>query len=236
MLSLDAAIKRAFSRKQVPAFQRGSIHDLALKLGLPGNSSVQEIIKKLDELPPQSVTFDSGTLVSGYVHGSVQFYMQSDGATAFVGDVHESGAVGENFVFAVHLLDLADASGRSIVFAHQDTVVGQLNIGFSEKNWRDYGSNSFIADQWEAAKNSRIKAVLHASTNPFNLVETVAAGLGIAAASIFLGTQVRICGDKAEWKCGWRPSGSPSSTPLMPGDPNKPPPGIGLEYHCECQW
>lgn len=235
MPSVKSAIETALVRKKVPPFLPGSIHDLATKLGLSPPVSTQGLLGALDMLPAASRMYDSGRFVSGYVHADTHLFLQSDGATAFSGQVHESGAVGDNFVMAVALLDVKDAAGRTPVFVHSDTIVGQLEIGFSDKQWLDIGFNAVIRDQWEAVRTSRIQAVLKTQTDPWQVTELVLLGLfaafGIAIGSLFVVQGVKQCKENGQWKCGWVVTGGGPGTPMNPGDPANPPNGgAGVEY------
>src|SRR5690242_8145947 len=130
MSSLAGAVQAALVRKKMPVFKRGSTRDLAQRLGMSFPVSFHDLLGVLDNLAAASVTFDSGPLTAGFVHGSAYLFLQSDGKMAWGGKVHESGVVGDNFRFAVALLDVKDAAGNVLVFIHEDTVAGQLDIGF----------------------------------------------------------------------------------------------------------
>jgi hypothetical protein len=235
MPSVKSAIETALARKKVPPFMPGSTHDLAMKLGLSPPVSTQGLLGALDMLPAASRTYQSERLISGYVHGSATLFLQSDGATAFSGQVHESGVVGDHFVMAVALLDVRDANGNTPVFVHKDTVVGQLQIGFSDKNWNDYGGSAVIRDNWEAVRTSRIQTVLKTQTDPWQVTELVIAGLfiavGLAIGGIFVVQSVKQCQESGQWKCGWVVTGGGPGGPMTPGDPSHPPNGgMGVEY------
>jgi len=144
MLSLGNAIENALLRKKVTPFKSGSTHDLAQGLRMSFPVSVKDLIGVLDGLPPASITSDSGPLTAGFVHGSAYLFVQSDGGIQWGGKLHESGAVGDNFRFTVALLDVKDAAGNVLVFVHEDTLAGQLDIGFSDKEWNDPGFNQLF--------------------------------------------------------------------------------------------
>jgi hypothetical protein len=235
MFSLKNAIETALSRKEVPSFTGGSMHSLAQQLGMSFPASIQNLSGILQGLPNASITFDSGNIVGGNVHGSSQLFLQSDGACAFIGRAHESGAIGDNFFLAVVLLDVKDASGQSFTLSHDDTLAGQLEIGFNEKNWHDYGSHELIRDNWESVKASGVQFRLHASKDPFQVVEIAVSAffvaLGIAAGVVRLS---RFCSDQgSEWQCGLVPSGDPNG-PMNPGDPAQVP--DGMKFRCRCEF
>jgi hypothetical protein len=238
MASLAGAVQTALVRKKIPAFTTGSIHSLAQGIGMSFPVSIQHLLTVLNGLAPASVTFDSGALTAGFVHGSAYLFLQSDGGIAWGGHVHESGAIGDHFRFAVALLDVKDAAGNVLVFVHEDTVEGQLDIGPSDKNWNEPGINQLVADNWEQVRTTRIEFRLHVSTDVLQALETVftiapvVAGIvaGIVVGSIFLGAKA--CPEGSEWKCGYS---SPGNQRSIPGDPREPP-ATGLEFGCRCEF
>lgn len=236
MPSLADGIQAALARKKVPPFQAGSTHDLAQQLGMFSPISVQKLLGVLADLPPASVTFDSGPLTAGFVHGSAYLFLQSDGGVAWGGHVHESGAIGDNFRFAVALLDVKDEAGNVLVFVHSDTLAGQLEIGFSDKEWNDFDSNQFVADHWEQIKTTRFEFRLHASTDPFQVIEAVFEIPGAIFVIALAGAGVALAGQKlcpgGTTVCGWSLTGGNGS--VTPGDPRQSP-GVGAEYICRCE-
>ncbi len=237
--NVRSVIQDAVARKRMPAFNPGSIRDLALKLGLSFPVSLVDLLMTLNKLLPAGVTYESGRFASSNVHASAVLYLQSDGAVSFSGQIHESGVVGDNCVLAMMLLDFKDASGNPVVFVHQETVAGQLDVGFSDKEWHEYGFNQLVKDNWEAVKRTRIETRLHVSTDPWQVTETVIAGLfagRILAIGIVIGVILagKSCPEGQQWKCGLRPIGSSPNERLMPGEANHS--GGGLEYLCHCEF
>ena len=232
MLSLGDAVKNALLRKRVPSFKRGSTLSLAQGLTMSFPISIKNVIGVLDGLAPTSVTSDSGPLTAGFVHGSAYLFLQSDGGRAWGGKVHESGVVGDNFRFAVALLDVKDADGNVLVFVHEDTVAGQLDIGFSDKEWNDFGVNQLVKDNWEQVRSTRFEFRLHASTDALQVVETVFVTIAIVVGAILGGNEVTKCPEGSHWKCGWIESGQGQRS--SPGDPRDPPSRTAMfECHCE---
>jgi hypothetical protein len=224
MLSLNSAVQTALAIKKVPAFTQGSIRDLAQQLGMAFPISVRDLITVLGGLRPASVTFDSGRIVADNVHASAYLFLQSDGGMSFGGQVHESGVFGDNFTIAMALLDVRDASGRVLVFAHSDTIVGQLGIGFSNKEWHQYGFNQFVRDNWSAVKHSRVETRLHVSTDPWQVAEIA---LGFSLGAVFIGSIF-----SSRWDCGWAPSNDPNAE-RFGGNPNDHPPNESVSvYEC----
>jgi hypothetical protein len=193
--------------------------------------SIKNVIGVLDGLAPASVTSDSGPLTAGFVHGSAYLFVQSDGGIAWGGKLHESGVVGDNFRFAVALLDVKDADGNVLVFVHEDTLAGQLDIGFSDKEWNDFGVNQLVKDNWEQVRSTRFEFRLHASTDALQVVETVFVTIAIVVGVIVGGNEATKCPEGSHWKCGWVESGQGRASP---GDPRDPPSRTALfECHCE---
>jgi len=198
-------------------------------LGLPST---------LDELLPAGVTYDSGRFSADNVHASAQLFLQSDGGMLFSGQVHESGVFGDNFVLAMALLDVKDSSGNTLVFVHQDTIVGQLGIGFSDKEWHESGFNQLVKDNWDSVKHTRVETRLHVSTDPLQVVEIgalfVAIAIGVVIGSI---SATKACPEGAQWQCSPVVGGSPSN---QGGDlrpfPNDPNGSVSVDIHCRCEF
>ncbi len=225
--NIRSVIRDAVDRKRMPAFNPGSIRDLAMKLGMSVPVSLLDLPKALNELLPAGVTYDSGRFAAGNVHASAQLYLQSDGGMLFSGQAHESGVVGDNFVLAMVLLDVKDAAGNALAFVHDDTLAGQLDVGFSDKEWHTPGFNQLVRDNWDAVKHTRVETRLHVSTDPWQVTELAIAGLvGVAVA--IGGIFAVQCPKGEEYKCQ-----EPRFVPRPNDDPNKS--GIDMEIVCECR-
>ncbi|MEH2001664.1 MAG: hypothetical protein V7L00_23470 [Nostoc sp.] len=200
--------------------------------------SLHDLPKALNELLPAGVTYDSGRFAAGNVHASSQLFLQSDGGMSFSGQVHESGVVGDNFILAMALLDVKDASGNTLVFVHQDTIAGQLDVGFSNKEWHDFGFNQLVKDNWDAVKHTRVETRLHVSTDPLQLIETVIGGL-FAAIGVVIGiiSATKACPEGSHWECRPVVGGSPPSQGggLRPS-PNDPNGGVSVDIICRCEF
>jgi hypothetical protein len=227
MPSLANEIEVARSRKRVPSFAAGSIRDLARKLDIDAPISIQEVIRQLGDLDPAGVTHKSDDMVAGYVHAYSDFYVQSDGLAAFSGWVREKGVFGDNFMLTVTLLDVKDAQGRAFTLAHADTVAGTATVGFSSKNWTDFGRYPIIAEQWEQAKSPRVAFGLHVRTDPWQVVEGVVMGALVGLGAVFLGKPEE-CPPGQHHKCRWTTVQKP-----RPGNPEEM--GGEAVLHCECE-
>lgn len=201
MQSFRDAVQNAADRKKAPPHFNGSTRDLARQLGMAFPISVLGLIQTLEGLPPDTVTFNSEVLGPSTVTASAEVGLQSDGKASFRGRIHESGLVGHNYLFAVALLDVVDSQGKTLVFAHQGNVKGQLDIGSSDDEWQVDGQNLLISDKWNIAKNSRFEFRLDVSTDPFQAIETATLGLFIAVGVILI--TLFVSDDKTE--CEWFP-------------------------------
>jgi hypothetical protein len=232
MLSLRGAVENARLRKKVPQFKPGYMLGIAQGLAMSFPVSIKDFVVRLDGLAPASVTSDSGPRTAGFVHGSAYLFLQSDGGIAWGGKVHESGVVGDHFRFAVALLDVKDAAGNVLVFVHEDTLAGQVDIGFSDKEWNDFGVNQLVKDNWAQVRSTRFDYRLHASTDALQVVETVFIAAAIVVGAIAAGDEASRCPEGSHWKCGWIDSGKGQQT--SPGNPNNPPSRTAMfECHCE---
>jgi hypothetical protein len=201
-------------------------------------ASVKDLLTALNDLPPASVTFTSGRNVKDNVHWSGSLFLQSDGGAVFSGQVHESGEVGDNFVLAVSLIGVKDASGKTPVLAHEDTIVGQLEAGFSDKEWHTPGGIPAVVDNWEQIKTTGVHWEMDTSNDPLQTLEIVIDGLFPIDAIIWLISQTG-CPKGEHWGNGhWRNANPPYDT-IAGNDPGLPPPAVGQQgglynYALEC--
>jgi hypothetical protein len=154
--------------------------------------------------PMQWLQRQSGDLGPSTVTGSAAVLLQQDGLGSFQGTVHESGAIGHNYLFAVAFLDVVDANGKALAFAQSGHVGGQIDLtgpttdNFKYDGPKDRNVQELIYDKWNAVVNSRTEFRLHVSTDPLSVVEfgvfglfaELIARLGIAAitgVALFLG-------------------------------------------------
>jgi hypothetical protein len=140
-------------------------------------------------LPPRWRRVPSGELGPGTATGSATILVQQDGLTNFQGHVHDSGFFGESYVFAMAFLDVLDAQGHTVVFAHQGDLAGTLGGGSTRSDdWNISGPDdatqmAFIRDNWDAFMSSRVESRMQVTTDPGGVIEAVVAalfaGLGI---------------------------------------------------------
>jgi len=129
------------------------------------------MIPALNGLPSAVVTRSSGPLTAGFVHGSAQVGLQSDGKGSFRGAVKENGVVGDNYLFAAALTGVKDDRGATVVFAHTGNVAGSLTVGKDHDEFQVNISDKIIADQWDLVRSSPVQFRLHVSTDPFQVTE-----------------------------------------------------------------
>lgn len=182
MPSIRNAMSESSSRRQVPS-NNGGCRDLGIKLGLVPPFLLSTLAHRLSELPLATLIFDSGEQGPSTTTAWAQVGMQRDGRTSFRGSIHESGAIGHQYISAVAFLDIKDAEGRTLVFAHPGSVAGTWVVGKSTQDWQDDGISQLVEAQWDQIKNSRIEWKLHVSTDPSDV-------LGLAAEGLFVGVVV----------------------------------------------
>lgn len=204
MTSVRSKLNNAIDTKRVPPFKPGDLGDLAVKLKLPFPVKLSNLLQTLDSLTPAGVTYDSGPMTANFVHGSAQIYLQSDGLFSFKGGVKEAGAVGDNYIFVVALLDVKDASGKIVTSANSGNVAGTLDFGTDHDEWKiDGGPIQAVTDNWDVVKKTQVQFLLHVSTDPWQVTETVVGALLVAAA-IAVGVGVTIVtGAGANVHCNW---------------------------------
>lgn len=187
MPSIRNDIHNALVRRRMPAFAAGSLRDLGGKLGLANPISLRTLDETVNGLPLATKVFSSGPITSGYVHGFADLGIQSDGRFSFRGQVHEAGAVGDNYLFAVALLDIKDPSGNALCFPQEGWLAGQWDFGRSDDPFQNDDFNQLLADQWDTILNSRPDRVefrLHTSTNPWQVMETVVIGMFVVGVAV----------------------------------------------------
>lgn len=192
MTSLRRAIRKYGSTAR-PA----SLRALARQTGLAPPVSVRQLERRLD---PEELVLKSGALGPSTTTGRAELALQSNGFWSYRGRVRESGLVGHNYLFAV-ALDVQDPSGKVITFVNEGNVKGTTTPGSSDDEWQQNGHSAFIADQWDTVKRTRADFRLRVSTDPFQVVTTVLAGLFVGAAAV--GYAVFVSDPKT--KCEWGP-------------------------------
>jgi hypothetical protein len=225
VLSLREVISAAEAARQVPSFPPGDIGALAKASGLAPPVALTELISWLDGLPFITATYSSGPLTAGYVHGSAQLGVQSDGQVSFRGHVEEHGITGDNFTFLAALEGVTDASGATLAFAHQGNVEGTGNIfGHHTADFQvDYPSNQAIVNQWGTAQNTTVNFKLSVSLNIGQLTEGLVSGLfGFEVILIILSGSGSGSGG-----CTWSGSASSGTGQLQQCAGEDTPPGSG---------
>jgi hypothetical protein len=135
------------------------------------------------------------------VTGSAQIGLQADGKVSFRGTVTNPAAGGINYLFAVVLLDVKDSSGNARMYANTG---GMFNaVQGSSSSWQQDGFDPLIANNWDAAKKSRVHTILQDSDSPFDDIVAVATSvLGVAGIVVGLILLLLLGGG---YSCDWLP-------------------------------
>lgn len=123
MKSFRNVVKNAVDTKQMPAFQPGSMRNLALNLGLSVPISVLNLITTLNSLPSQTITrrgdiiTPSGTALGGWV----DMTLRSDGSYTVHFYMHDSGVPDYDFQMRAIFVT---PTGLNLVAVHSGHVEG----------------------------------------------------------------------------------------------------------------
>jgi hypothetical protein len=97
---------------------------------------------------PTAVQFLAGTLGPSTITGSASWTLNNQGFWDFIGSVHESGLIGQDYSFGM-VLDLGDAGNPIAVF--RTGSVGPYAPFFNpDDSWNAQGFDQRIVDQWPA--------------------------------------------------------------------------------------
>lgn len=138
-------------------------------------------------LPLRSRTVSSGELGSGVASGSATLLVQQDGSANFQGHVHNSGPLGETYVFAMAFTYIQDDQGRTPVFVHQGDLAGTLGGGGTRSDdWDITGPSDpalaqFIRDNWGDFEITGVVSSLDFNPDLFEAIEKIVAGMFAAA-------------------------------------------------------
>ena len=127
---------REAATKRVPFGHQISVRKLAQTFDMRPPVSLRTLINVLDNALPDFVVFDSGPLGPSTTTGEAQIRMTIDGQVTFTGKVHESGAVGHNYVFAMIVDAYHDSAGDALVFLHKGSVNSPIDeFGSPDDPW-----------------------------------------------------------------------------------------------------
>jgi hypothetical protein len=110
---------------------------------------------------PETVTLDSGSITSGLsIGGSARLVMARGGETTFTGHLHDSGALGIDYLLTVIALT---PSGTAYTVQRQGHTAGTLTPGSRDDDWTQTGVNDKIRDNWREASKAKMSWTLHAN-------------------------------------------------------------------------
>jgi hypothetical protein len=202
MPSVKNDLGNAVNTKKMPPFSGGSMLKLGSALGLTRPFSLRGLDDKLNGLPAATVIYQSGTQGPSTVTAWAEVGLQSDGLWSLRGSIHESGAIGHNYVSAVAFLDVKDAAGATVIFVHSGFVDG-LEIGSRTDDFQSNGFSEIVRDHWDKIKSSHVEFQLHVSTDPWQSLEAVVLSLPFATVVVLA---VIFAGDP-KTKCSWGTDG-----------------------------
>jgi hypothetical protein len=148
------------------------------------------MVQVVDRLLPDSQLFPVWSpFPDGYITGWTQVGINSDGTASFRGHFHDSGPSAYDYVVVTALLDVVDANGNTLVFAHKGTIHGTFEFGSRDDNWQTDSVSCLIASNWAAARSSRTYSTIHTHNDVAGVLETIIegmlSGLGIVGIVLF---------------------------------------------------
>ncbi|MFF0492109.1 hypothetical protein ACFYTQ_24025 [Nocardia sp. NPDC004068] len=169
---------RDAARKFVPVGARLSLRELAGRLGT--GPSAGRLARQLE---PQARLINSGMLGPSTTDGFFELVLFSDGYWTFKGHAHESGLVGHDYTAAL-VLTYVDPENHVYAWSNTGTIHGTTDIGSRDDDWQQDGWDPRISRHWDELRTCEWRAELHVSTNPWAVVEAIAAGIGVAGAAV----------------------------------------------------
>ncbi len=110
---------------------------------------------------PETVTLDSGSITSGLsIGGSAKLVMSRGGQFTFSGHLHDSGALGIDFLLTLVAMT---PSGIAYTVQRQGHTAGTFTPGSRDDDWTIPGFNEGIRSNWAEASQSRLTWTLHAN-------------------------------------------------------------------------
>ena len=103
----------------------------------------------------------SGSITSGLsIGGSAQLFMNHNGDFTFTGHLHDSGALGIDFLLTLVALT---PSGIAFTAQHSGHTAGTFTSGSRNEDWTSPGFNERIRDNWAEASQAKLTWSLHAN-------------------------------------------------------------------------
>ena len=110
---------------------------------------------------PETVTLDSGPITSGLsIGGFARLVMSRSGEFTFSGHMHNSGALGIDFLLTFVAMT---PSGIAYTVQHSGHTAGTLTSGSRDHDWTISDFNERIRDNWVQASQARLTWTMHAN-------------------------------------------------------------------------
>jgi hypothetical protein len=110
---------------------------------------------------PESVILHSGSITSGLsIGGFANLFMGRGGDFTFSGHMHDSGALGIDFLLTLVALT---PSGIAFTTQHSGHTAGTFTPGSRDDDWTVPGFNERIRDNWPEASQATLTWALHAN-------------------------------------------------------------------------
>lgn len=110
---------------------------------------------------PDTVTLDSGSITSDLtIGGFARLVVRRDGAWTFSGRMHNSGAIGIDYLLTYVALS---PDGTALTRQHGGTVAGTFTPGSANDTWTETGNVPELAEHWPEVVQSRMSWTLHAN-------------------------------------------------------------------------
>jgi hypothetical protein len=115
----------------------------------------------IDPPLPETVTLESGSITSGLpIGGTARLVLARSGATTFTGHLHDSGALGIDYLLTVIALT---PSGTAYTVQRAGHTAGTLTPGSRDDDWTQTGVNDQLRENWREASKARLSWTLHAN-------------------------------------------------------------------------
>jgi hypothetical protein len=109
----------------------------------------------------ESVTLNSGAITTGLsIGGFASLTMHRNGDFTFSGHMHNSGALGIDFLITVVAMT---PSGIAITARYSDHSAGTFTSESRDADWAILDNNSQIRDNWAEASQSMLTTTTHAN-------------------------------------------------------------------------
>ena len=128
-----------------------------------GSKSGPYVLHIEQDLPalPESVTLHSGDITTGLsIGGFANLFMDHGGNFTFNGHMHDSGALGIDFVLTFVAIT---PSGIAVTAQHSGHTAGTFTPGSRDDDWTIPGFNDQIRDKWPEVSRAKLTFTIHAN-------------------------------------------------------------------------